>query len=134
MNVSYGRGYNGTGYNSLTSLNGKRRFKRPDRFMRKRNQNFLRNYITLKVGSDMSGKHIEDYSSGGKDTNKVDSALSVAAEYVSPLNDYLELGAGVSYQFPREIEEIEGNFNFIPVYLLVKLRTSTKEISPYFLG
>ncbi len=38
------------------------------------------------------------------------------------------------YQFPRTIEESEGNFNFIPVYLLVKLRTSTKKISPYFLG
>ena len=73
---------------------------------------------TVKGGFDYG-----DFTTNGS-SYKVDSGLFIAGELTAPLNDSLDIGAGVEYQFPRSEEQFNGEMNFIPIYVVLKLLSS----------
>jgi hypothetical protein len=44
------------------------------------------------------------------------------------------IGAGITYQFPRCQERFKGDFYFIPVYGLIKIRSASEKVAPYGIG
>lgn len=98
-----------------------------------KNYAFAEGSGTVKIGVDMSGKH-EVSSEGLSATENVEMGFSLSGEYVSAINETLELGVGITYQIPRSQEDFKGDFNFIPIYGLVKIRPTTNDMSPYLIG
>jgi hypothetical protein len=100
---------------------------------------FVSNYAfaegsgTVKIGLDMSGEH-EVSGLGLSGSEDVEMGFSLSVEYVAAINENLGLGAGITYQMPRSQEDFEGDFNFMPIYGLVKLRATSNDISPYLIG
>ncbi|TCL76302.1 hypothetical protein EDC14_100255 [Hydrogenispora ethanolica] len=95
-------------------------------------------YSTLALGSttfnlsfDSAGKHkIES-----NDATDTKAAASLEAEY-TVTDGPSEYGVGIGYQSPREIEELAGEFSFIPVYLTGKysFQTDSANVNPYIVG
>jgi hypothetical protein len=81
----------------------------------------------------MLGKHKTTPSSisGVKDVN---TGVSMSIEFFHRFHRFIELGAGVEYQFARELENISRDFNFIPIYATLKVPAGFKKVNPYLIG
>jgi hypothetical protein len=79
------------------------------------------------------GKHETTPSSisGVKDVN---TSVSTSIEFFYRFHRFIELGAGVEYQFARERKNISGGFNFIPIYAALKVPAGFKKVNPYLIG
>lgn len=86
----------------------------------------------IKIGVDFAGKQNIDWGSyynSGYGYTPFDGTTDVAAgfnltgELVEYLNAYTGIGGGITYQAPRKQTDYDGNFNFIPIYFLMRLRT-----------
>jgi hypothetical protein len=94
--------------------------------------------FTIKAGIDMMGESDSEFDYGaGTDTSSggVNTGISVSAEYIFGINDMVGIGPGITYQFPRGIDEDypEGKFQFIPIYALFSFCIPTKrsDLSPF---
>ncbi len=92
--------------------------------------------ITLKIGADIAGDHkisgnISDYNISGKDD--VETSFSLSGEYIKRVQNF-EFGAGLTLMVPRSLDEYTGDFYFIPVYGLFKIRSESEKIAHYFTG
>jgi hypothetical protein len=92
-----------------------------------------RNEWIFKLGLDFLGTHetsnsnlfIEGSGNGTIDgTQKTGAGLSFGSEYVGYVTDNLGLGGGLTLQSLRGLADGSGNFNFFPLYGMVKLRTT----------
>lgn|GEM_PF-6393261 len=64
--------------------------------------------------------------------SRVTEGTSLSIEGLGyPINEHLGVGFGLTYQLPRTCD---GNFNFLPLYYTMKLRTTIKQVHPYLLG
>jgi len=74
-----------------------------------------------KIYLDVSGTHNVS-ALGSKGDLGVNSAPSLGMELLGNNNQLIKIGGGIMYLFPRE-QEISGsgNFNFVPVYGIIKL-------------
>lgn len=100
----------------------------------------------VKLGSDFQGKVTEDgtlYSRsyyGGTtatdftNTIDADTGISLSGELIGYINDNFGLGFGFTYQMARGVENIEGEFHYIPIYGLCKIRFPQNTVSPYIIG
>ena len=66
-----------------------------------------------------------NYDMGGSlkdadDSYDTDAGFSITGEYVMPYRDKMSLGGGITYQLARKLKDSEAEFNFIPLYGLVK--------------
>lgn len=88
---------------------------------------------SIKFGMDTSGKH-KVSGAGLSGSEAVDNGTSVSFE-IAPVNDEgIGIGAGITYQLPRNQKDYEGKFNFVPIYGLIKICSPPSEASPYFIG
>ena len=89
---------------------------------------------TVKLGFEPGGNlstNISGYLLG----YGVDSGASVAGEYLAALNDKVEVGGGLEYQFKRNIRGLEAGFGFIPLYGTVKVKVPfSADLNTYFTG
>lgn len=89
---------------------------------------------TVKVGLDMSGKH-KISGEGLSGTEDVSTGFSFSGEYSPIINESFKAGIGISYQVPRAQEDYDGDFNFIPIYGLIKINpTAPGVIAPYVIA
>jgi len=80
----------------------------------------------IKVFWDNEGSYDVSASLGPNDVSiggDVNSGVSVAYEYVSPLSAHSSIlgGVGINYQFPRGFTEDDVKFNFISGYFIGKI-------------
>ena len=88
---------------------------------------------TIKLGVDLAGDH--DVSApGDSESYDVDTGVSLSGELFGKIGNNFDIGVGITYQFPRSIEDFEGDFNFIPIYFMIRARIETENIAPYFIG
>ncbi len=81
---------------------------------------------TIKLGFEPGGNlstNISGYMLG----YGVDYGFSVAGEYLHNLNEQVELGGGIEYQFNRRVKGLDTGFSFIPVYGTLKLHAPLSE-------
>lgn len=88
---------------------------------------------TLKLGFDTSGDHEVSFL-GITGSEDVEDSFSASFEFVGAINDNFGIGGGFTWQSPRSQEKYPGDFYFIPFYGLIKIRSASKEIAPYFIG
>jgi hypothetical protein len=84
----------------------------------------------LKLSADLPGDHYAKqsitssvYSRSVSATVRTTPALSLAGETVGYLNDFAGAGLGIAYQIPRKMKDYTGDFNFLPLYAIAKVRT-----------
>lgn len=87
----------------------------------------------IKLGYDLPGDH-EISVSDRSITEDVEGEISITGEFFGAINDYIDLGGGLTWQFPRSMDDYDGDFYFIPLYGLIRIRSDSKETAPYFTG
>ncbi len=87
----------------------------------------------IKIGMDISGKH-KISGEGASGSEDVEEGTSLSIEYGSIIDKGVELGIGMTYQLPRAQEDYDGDFNFVPIYGLIKIYSATSDPSPYLIG
>jgi hypothetical protein len=85
---------------------------------------------TLKVGIDYNGKEKESFYG----TADVKTNVSLSGELLGAIGKNFDIGAGVSYQVPREFENYSGEFYFIPIYAVARIKFGNQRVSPYLTG
>lgn len=94
----------------------------------------------FNLGVDFDGKHettngrlsvagSADSSING--TQNVNSGLTFGGEYVSYVSNNVGLGGGMTIQSDRGLQDVTGNFSFVPLYGLVKVRTEPGRMNFY---
>ncbi len=77
--------------------------------------------LTLYFNFQFTGKHDVSIPSFGSGSVDVNSAASLGLDYDAlNIKNFLRIGAGFTYQFPRSFKNVEGSFNFVPIYAYVK--------------
>ena len=79
------------------------------------------------------GKHKTTPSSINS-ARDVNTGVSISIEFFQRFHRFIELGAGVEYQFARGQENISGAFNFIPIYAALRIPAGFKKVNPYLIG
>lgn len=89
----------------------------------------------VKFGLDMAGKQeMTRVNFPGSETFDVDPGLSLAVELEGHVSKTADFGFGVEFQSPRKLSDFEGDFQFIPIYGLIKLHPKLRGVTPYFIG
>lgn len=88
---------------------------------------------TIKLGFDLPGDHKVSVL-GESGTEDVETGFSITGEFFGAINNYFDLGGGLTWQFPRSQDEYEGDFYFIPIYGMMRVRSDSKTAAPYFIG
>jgi hypothetical protein len=86
----------------------------------------------VRVGIDLSGEH-EMSGDGWSVDADTKTGFSVALEFALSQSGNTDLGFGVEYQAPREIEDTnpKEEINFIPIYLYARIHTGRRGSSAY---
>lgn len=98
--------------------------------------------FSIKVGPNVMGRHmVEDgsvyydgYTYEFSGTEDVNVGISLSGEYANFVEKNIGLGVGITYQLPRKQSNVDGNFNFMPIYALAKFRTLPDSRGRYFYG
>lgn len=94
----------------------------------------------FKLGADLDGKHETSNSnifiagSGNTSVNgtqDVGSGMSFDTEYVAYISQNLGFGGGLTIQTDRGLSGVPGNFSFMPLYAIAKLRTKPSDNNYY---
>jgi hypothetical protein len=89
----------------------------------------------IKLGLDAAGQQeITISNTSLSETFDTDAGVSLALEVEGHLHRNFDLGFGLEVQFPRKLTNSEGEFAFLPIYLLVKLHPEMSDVTPYFIG
>ena len=87
----------------------------------------------LKVGIDFAGNHEVSALGLSADTD-VGSGIEFGGELYAQPNRNLDIGIGALYQLPREQSDFPGEFSFLPVYGVIRLKTDLQPVNPYIIG
>jgi hypothetical protein len=94
----------------------------------------------FKISIDGAGTHkisnlvVNGQSVSSTDSTNVDNGISLTLERVYFPATNIGLGFGISYQVPRSQTNYKGDFYFIPVYGLFRVRTTPTDNNHYFYG
>lgn len=84
----------------------------------------------LKFGIDFSGDH--ELSGAGQSMSfDNETGISFSGEIFASINPNFDLGGGLTYQVPRSVEDYEGEFNFVPIYGMMRFKSSAEKVAPY---
>ncbi len=91
----------------------------------------------LKLGADVGGRNA--YSNvkvtGAHAFNGAGSSVgagaSLTAEEILYVLPTIGIGGGISYQTPRKVSDSGGKFSFIPIYALLRVRTTPSAANRY---
>ncbi len=87
----------------------------------------------FKIGYDFEGDHeVSGYGFSGSED--VETGVSLSGELLFHLNNHLDMGFGLTYQIPRSQDDFEGDFNFVPVYGVLRAKLNDSNAAPYFTG
>ena len=87
---------------------------------------------TLKIGIDSGGQLTNTVSGTNVSaTEDVNDSASLAMEGFGELNKNFDLGGGIEFQMPREMTKYTGKFNFVPIYLMMRLHPEMSDLTPY---
>lgn len=76
-----------------------------------------------------------DYTVDINASEQVNPGLTLAGEAVWYLGRHVGAGLGIAWQLPRENNDRGGMFNYVPLYALLKVRSSsTGMLRPYLIG
>jgi hypothetical protein len=67
-------------------------------------------------------------------TEDVETGFSFGADFLCAVHDNIELGIGIEYQIPRSQVKYEGDFNFAPLYGIIRFPISLRYVTLYSLG
>jgi len=84
----------------------------------------------IKIGLDLPGDH-KVSASGYSGTEDVEFGFSLTGELFGAVSKNVELGGGLTWQLARSQEDYQGDFNFIPIYGLLRVRSDSKKTDPY---
>ena len=93
--------------------------------------------FAIKGGIDLMGKTELDSDDIDLDPGDVDNSISIGAELFFPITEQFIIGGGIVYQFSRGIDETgweDDEFNYIPIYGLVKYYFKTDSAKPFVVG
>jgi hypothetical protein len=94
----------------------------------------------FKLGVDFNGRHevsnsrlsvLGSQDSAFNNTQNVNSGISWGSEYISYISKNFGVGGGLTIQSPRGLSGNTGNFDFAPLYALVKFRTTPDARNKY---
>jgi len=89
---------------------------------------------SLKFGIDTNGKHELSAGDRSEDYN-VETGISCSLELFGAISNYVDLGGGIIYQAPRRIKEYsEADFNFMPIFGLVRIKPAFDTATPYLIA
>ncbi len=91
-----------------------------------------RSGILVKVGLDAPGTH--KVENGGSVSTDVDGGAFLSGEIYAGINPHVELGAGFELPTARSLENISGDFMFIPLYGVARLYPMVGSVAPYVTG
>ncbi|PIU18523.1 MAG: hypothetical protein COT16_01875 [Elusimicrobia bacterium CG08_land_8_20_14_0_20_44_26] len=90
---------------------------------------FQKKIVILKLTGDVIGKENVQCANFNFNTKtNVKNGTAIAMEYIYFTNKALGLGAGIKYQFFREVNDQTddiGKFRFVPLYFLLKVQKQT---------
>ena len=89
--------------------------------------------VTIKFGSNFGGSHKVE-GSGESSTEDVGFGFSIAGEIYRTFFKHLDLGAGIILRVPQSQYDYSGNFNFLPIYGLIKTKINENRYLPYLFG
>ena len=85
---------------------------------------------TIKIGYDFQGQHsvngsmyVGNYSYDLGGSEPTDGGMSLSGETISYFSENAGTGVGVTFQLARKQANYSGNFSFIPIYGILKLRS-----------
>ena len=84
----------------------------------------------IKAGIDFDGEH-KIYANPNNIFSETKTGFSFSSELYLDLNNYIAFGAGAEYQAPRGLKSIDGEFNFVPVYGIIKFQLKAKKYKPF---
>ena len=91
----------------------------------------------VKFGIDFGGTHEASGPGGTADADSVQTGFTIAGELFASVNKNVDLGGGILFQLPREIEfggTGAGEFTFMPIYALIRVKSVSDKIAPYGIG
>ena len=91
----------------------------------------------LKIGGDVLGRHsFSNVKTAG--TNSIDrrdstigTGISLTAEEIYYLRPTIGVGGGISFQTTRREPDTDGHFSFVPVYGLLRVRSTPSDDNHY---
>ncbi len=87
----------------------------------------------VKLGFDFPGDHkVSAFGESG--TEDVEAGFSLTGEFFGAINKNVDLGGGLTWQFPRSQKDYPADFYFIPLYAMIRVRSDSQETAPYFIG
>lgn len=87
----------------------------------------------IKLGVDLPGDH-EVSGLGLSGTEDVETGFSLSAELFGTVADIVDIGGGITWQLPREQEDFDGDFYFVPFYGMIRVRHTFDQVAPYLIG
>ena len=88
---------------------------------------------TIKLGVDLPGDYeISNYALNR--TVDVDTGISFSGEFFAKIGNNFDLGGGITCEFPHSRSDTEGDFYFIPVYSLIRVRIANDTAAPYLIS
>jgi len=86
-----------------------------------------------RFGLQLLGNH--QASVGGLVGNEdVQVGFSFSGEFLYALHDFFEFGIGIEYQIVRRQVRFAGNFNFAPIYAVVRIPFDLGLFTPFLIG
>lgn len=91
----------------------------------------------LKIAADVAGRNsftnvkVSGTNTIHKGSSTIDPGVTLTAEEIYYVRPAIGIGAGISYQTTREEPASDGQFNFIPIYGLVRVRSTPTSENSY---
>jgi sRNA-binding regulator protein Hfq len=103
-----------------------------------RNDREMKKWETVvKLAADVAGRNsFSNVKVSGTNTlhpgdSTVDPGISLTAEEIYYVRPTIGIGGGISYQTTRQEPDSAGHFNFIPIYGLVRVRSTPTGVNNY---
>lgn len=79
---------------------------------------------TVRVGVDTLGVLFTDYYYGFAYSNDTNPGISLGWEMINPVNEDIDIGPGVEWQFNRKATGAANGFSYLPVYGVIRYNLS----------
>jgi len=89
---------------------------------------------TVKLGIDFPGDYEISNNEYFNGTVDVDTGFSLSGEFFIQVGNNCDLGGGITWQVPHSRSDTEGDFYFIPIYGLIRVRIANDTAAPYLIG
>jgi hypothetical protein len=89
--------------------------------------------LRARISGQFQGNQQTNFE-GATGNSDVDNGYSIGVEGLSKILPILQLGVGVEYQFGRQQTDFVGNFQYMPIYAVLRVPINLGPITPYAIG